>query len=192
MIDDLNLFWAREFNDVEPRAHDLKHEFGNRWVRYHALPESKRYPEEKREYIEIYRRHNTVLQELLGNEAIILVIVPEYSESNLPRKPESALEDLFPYTVPWRSLEEHEEDDRLVFYTHLHVAKIVFTGSELNHLFRMVADDKVGNILLVSLGENLIFHPYDGGADVVLSTDAERDQLKEKYSEWLSLHPDGF
>ncbi|MEU9732357.1 hypothetical protein [Streptomyces sp. NPDC048002] len=36
-----------------------------------------------------------------------------------------------------------------------------------------------------------IHHPYDGGADVVLATPAERDALRERHAGWLSAHPDG-
>ncbi|MFD9737584.1 hypothetical protein [Umezawaea sp. NPDC059074] len=35
------------------------------------------------------------------------------------------------------------------------------------------------------------YHPYDGGADVILSTNSERDQLRSRHSDWLSAHPSG-
>ncbi|MFD7002461.1 hypothetical protein ACFWA5_40990 [Streptomyces mirabilis] len=36
-----------------------------------------------------------------------------------------------------------------------------------------------------------IHHPYDGGADVVLATPAERDRLRGRHTDWLSGHPAG-
>ncbi|MCX5331733.1 MULTISPECIES: hypothetical protein [unclassified Streptomyces] len=36
-----------------------------------------------------------------------------------------------------------------------------------------------------------IHHPYDGGADVILATEAERDRLRDRRRDWLSSHPGG-
>ncbi len=36
-----------------------------------------------------------------------------------------------------------------------------------------------------------IHPPYDGGADVVLTTAAERDEMRARHAEWLSAHPAG-
>ena len=36
-----------------------------------------------------------------------------------------------------------------------------------------------------------LFHPYDGGGDFILSSNSERNALKNKYKEWLSAHPEG-
>ncbi|WP_441350855.1 DUF3885 domain-containing protein [Streptomyces araujoniae] len=36
-----------------------------------------------------------------------------------------------------------------------------------------------------------IHHPYDGGADVFLTTPGERDQMRDRHADWLSSHPSG-
>ncbi|TQS31246.1 hypothetical protein FLW16_00640 [Microbispora sp. KK1-11] len=36
-----------------------------------------------------------------------------------------------------------------------------------------------------------LYHPYDGGADVIAPTRTERDALKERHRDWLSAHPLG-
>jgi hypothetical protein len=36
-----------------------------------------------------------------------------------------------------------------------------------------------------------IHHPYDGGADVILATPEERDQVRDRHAAWLSSHPTG-
>ena len=192
MIEDLTKFWDSEFDGFAPEAHNLKHEYKNRWVRFHSLPESKRYPENEQEYLEVFRRHNTVLQELCGEKGNILVVLPEYSESKLPTKPEAELTSLFPAAEYWRSLEQYEGDDDHELYWHLHVSEVQFSGSELDHLFRMVANDEVGNIMIICPSKGVVFHPYDGGADIVLASTEQRDLLKEKHHEWLSVHPEGF
>lgn len=191
MIKDLAKFWESEFKSFSPEANNLKHEFKNRWVRFHSLPESKRYPENEQEYLEIFRRHNVVLQELCG-KGNILVVLPEYSESKAPTKPEAELTNLFSTTEPWCSIAQHEKDDDYELYWHLHVSEVEFTGGELNDLFRLVANDEAGNIMIICPSKGVVFHPYDGGADIVLASTKQRDLLKEKHHEWLSNHPEGF
>ncbi|MEV8098949.1 hypothetical protein [Kitasatospora sp. NPDC085879] len=36
-----------------------------------------------------------------------------------------------------------------------------------------------------------IHHPYDGGADVFLTTAEERDRMRDRHADWLSGHPGG-
>ena len=36
-----------------------------------------------------------------------------------------------------------------------------------------------------------LYHPYDGDADVIAVTSAQRDALKLRHAEWLSTHPWG-
>lgn len=192
MIEELITFWNRELPHVTPEAHRLKHECRARWVRFHALPESKRYPENEAEYAEILRRHNAVLGELYGAHSTVFVVLPEYAESPAPTRPEKKLSDLFPVTEHWRTLAQHDEDDDEAFYWHLHAAAVGYTGTELNGLFRLVANDEVGNILIVCPTKGVVFHPYDGGADLVLASTEDRDRLKARHSAWLSSHPDGF
>ncbi|QLE85300.1 hypothetical protein FLM48_09500 [Shewanella sp. Scap07] len=191
MIKDLTEFWETEFKSFVPEAHNLKHEFSDRWVRFHYLPESKRYPQNEQEYIEVLRRYNTLLNELLGKNEVF-VILPEYSESKTPTKPSSELTTLFPITKPWRSVEQHEDDDDYKLYWHLHVSEVNYSGSELDSLFRLVAHDEASNIIIVNPNKGVIFHPYDGGADIVLASTRQRDQLKDRHPGWLPSHSEGF
>ncbi|WP_345422078.1 DUF3885 domain-containing protein [Halioxenophilus aromaticivorans] len=192
MIEELARFWNSEFDNFAPEAHNLKHEFKSRWVRFHSLPESKRYPENEDEYLEVLRRHNIVLKELCGNRKKVFVVLPEYSEKSVPSQPQPETLKLFSGSEPWCTLVQHEDDDDYESYWHLHVSEVEFTGSELNSLFRMVANDEVGNIMIICPSKRIVFHPYDGGADIVLPSPQERDLLKKQHREWLSSHPEGF
>ncbi|WP_446687042.1 DUF3885 domain-containing protein [Planotetraspora thailandica] len=55
-------------------------------------------------------------------------------------------------------------------------------------LLRAVADDEISGVILGPPDLRWPYHPYDGGADVILSTRAERDALKERHRAWLSRH----
>lgn len=192
MLEDLTSFWNGEFPDFVPEAHNLKREYKARWVRFHSLPKSKRYPENEGEYLEVLRRHNLVLQALCGNDSKVFVVLPEYSEERKPSPQLALLLELFSASEYWRTLVRHDDDDDYEFYWHLHVAEIDFSGGELNRLFRMVASDEVGNVMIICPSKRVVFHPYDGGADIVLASAKERDRLKEQHREWLSSHPDGY
>ncbi|CAM5706649.1 hypothetical protein SALBM217S_04925 [Streptomyces griseoloalbus] len=37
-----------------------------------------------------------------------------------------------------------------------------------------------------------LYHPYDGGADVFLTSPEERDRMRDRHADWLSSHPLGF
>lgn len=192
MIEELTKFWNGKFDNFTPEAHNLKYAYKSRWVRFHSLPESKRYPENESEYLEILSRHNLVLQELCGKGSKVFVVLPEYSEEPVPSQPRPELVKLFSASEPWCTLAQHEDDDDYESYWHLHVSEIEFPSSELNSLFRMVANDEVGNIMIICPSKGIVFHPYDGGVDIVLASPEERDHLKEKHGEWLSSHPEGF
>ncbi|MET8999464.1 hypothetical protein [Amycolatopsis sp. NPDC004169] len=59
-------------------------------------------------------------------------------------------------------------------------------------LLRAAADCATVGVMITSLGFDRVHHPYDGGADVLLSTGGERDALKRRHAGWLSDHPSGY
>ena len=192
MIEEITEYWNSALNGFTPIAHQLKNQCGERWVRFHSLPESKRYPENEDEYAEILRRHNVVLERLLGGNGKALIVLPEYSYESSPEGLEPALTALFTDSEYWSTLMLHEEGDEDEFYWHLHVSEVNCPSDSLNSLFRMVANDELGNVLIVSSENDFVFHPYDGGCDVILPSSAERDVVKENFQDWLSKHPEGY
>lgn len=87
-----------------PAAADLKHRFRDRWVRFHSLPESKRYPETDAEYEVLLSRHHTVLGELAGqrdaaDEAFIVSM--SASSSQRPTRRGSAVASAAPHAKHW-------------------------------------------------------------------------------------------
>lgn len=186
----INNFWEKNFKDFIPEAHNLKHSYKDRWVRFHALPESKRYPESEQEYCEILRRYNLLLHKLCGEQAKLILVLTEYSESAISTKLDPELTNLFPETEFWRSVDQSEEDYKC--YWHLHISEVHFTGTEFNHLFRLVADNQITNVMVISISEQIVFHPYDGGMDIMLPSIEKRNQLKDQHTDWLSAHPEGF
>lgn len=191
MINTLNKLWSENFDGLAPLAYELKHQLRDRWVRFHSLPESKRYPENESEYAEALSRYNKILKEHFGINAKLYVVIPEYSVSKTPFKPEKKLRKMFRNAEYWQTVDRHEEFGE-EFYWHFHVASLNYSGYELNALLRLIANDEVTNCFVVAENSSSLFHPYDGGSDNILSSGEERNRFKEKFSNWLSSHPEGF
>ena len=61
----------------------------------------------------------------------------------------------------------------------------------LDPVLGLVTDDVISNVMIVDPGCRWIFHPYDGGMDLILETPAARDRLRSTHADWLSPRPDG-
>lgn len=56
----------------------------DRWVRFHTLPGSKRYPATEDEYAIVLDRHNAVLTELGSVNGSVLLVTAGYTEHSKP------------------------------------------------------------------------------------------------------------
>ena len=191
MINELNEFWASSLNGCKPEAHNLKHLFQNRWVRYHTLVGSKRYPETDMEYKEVLIRHHVVLDELRGLSNKFIIILTKYSEAKEPGKLKGNLSKLFPFTKYWCSISRNEDGDELSYW-HLFACEILYSGSELDELLTLVMNDEVRNIMVVAEDMHAVFHPYDGGADIIFYTHNQGDAFKHLHATWLSTQANGY
>lgn len=62
---------------------------------------------------------------------------------------------------------------------------------ELDEPGRSVADDEASGVIIADAELRWLYHPYDGGADVIAATTRQRDQLMAEFSDWLSRLPGG-
>ena len=185
--------WDHWYPRCEPIGHHLRTAFPNRWVRFHSLPESKRYPEQEAEYAEVLARHNAILGELAERGEPVVLLTTGYSDSPGPRRIYPELESLDPDPSPWRTCSLHDPNDPSdrPMYWHVFANYRIWYPGEFDPLVRLVADDVIANVLVVSTNCRWVLHPYDGGMDVIVESGAERDSLASHYSGWLSAHPGG-
>jgi hypothetical protein len=160
-------------------------------VRFHSLPESKRYPENEVEYETVLNRHNSILGELAGSERKVVLLTTGYSKTEEPvRQPE--LWALDPDAKPWRCVPMHElERDVIPNYWHVFASLWDWQPGLFNPLVRVIADDVVRNVMVVAFDCRWLLHPYDGGMDVILESPATRNSLRSSHREWLSARSDG-
>lgn len=188
--DELNRFWTREFGDSLPIADELKMKFDQRWFRIHTLPDSKRYADNAYENDEIIRRHNQILEDLFDSKENLILVSCSYSEKSEPTKNPSlkaiGLQENF-----WRTVNLNELENSEVYFLHLFVDKKRWKVGVLDAMLRLIANDEVDGSMAISIERRFVYHPYDGGADLILKDVDTRDYYKAKYNSWLSTHPDG-
>lgn len=195
MLETLTTYWSQEYPEMWPLAYYFKELYRERWVRFHSLPKSKRYPENEEEYDIILERHNSVIDYLnVLQPNTLLLISSEWNDSTVLNRSRSHLLKLDPNAICWKSLAMstlHGDEDNST-YQHLYVSEWTWRKGVFDPVLRLVANDVVANVMIVNISGKWLYHPYDGGADVVLASSEERDILKRKYEAWLSKHPMGY
>ncbi len=186
----LSTLWAQAWPGLRPIGHEVRHD-RERWVRFHALPESKRYPENEQEYAEVLRRHNLLLGELVSRTSpSLLVMTVAWSDSAVPTARDAALARAVPDADLWTSVLREKDGDE-EFWTHVYVTPRAWQCGVLDPLLRLVADDETADVIITNGQLRWLMHPYDGGVDVVTRSTEERDQLRHQHEDWLPTHPSG-
>jgi len=190
----LSSLWHESWPACPPIADWLKGAYPDQWVRFHSLPGSKRYADDEQEYAELLGRHNTILDELVDLDfrtaGRLLVVTCQWSHSATPVRREADLDRLQPNALYWTAVCQ-EDDGDFVSWRHLYVTELQWTRGSLDPILRYVVDDRTAGVMVTGLGLTWIYHPYDGGADVLLPTTAARDALRGRHAGWLSSHPAG-
>ncbi|MGW4398465.1 DUF3885 domain-containing protein [Amycolatopsis nivea] len=189
----LSSAWRQQWPECRPLADDLKHAYPHRWVRFHSLPESQRYPGTEAEYGIVLDRYNTVLDELFRGQEV-WIVTADWSGSAEPPALSGQHALWNPGAEHWTTVRanERETGPDFIVYTHLYAGRRRWRTGLVDRLLRTVADDGTANVMIASLSFDRVHHPYDGGADVLLPTTSERDELKHRHADWLSAHPSGF
>ncbi|MGQ5652838.1 DUF3885 domain-containing protein [Streptomyces sp. EKR5.2] len=180
----LTELWQQRWPDCLPVGYKLRDPYRDVWVRFHSLPESKRYAVDESEYAVVLERYNTVLDELFAGTEVYVVTPFWATEPEVPL--------LEPDAGYWQSLlVEDDPEPEFRTYCHLFATQLPWQHGCIDKLLRDTADDKVAGVLVTDSLMQRIYHPYDGGADVFLTTPEERDRMRDRHTDWLSSHPSG-
>lgn len=162
----------------------------DRWVRFHSLPDARRFPATADEYHEVLQRYNAVLCDLVAesDSAAIYLITVEYGDGDLAAGGEPIHVGLHPGAVAWMRAADPAEPE--MSYA-VHVSHVDFTPGDLDGLFHYVAEDRTTDVVVAAESLNWLFAPYDGGMDVIAPSTGERDRLAVLFGSWRSKRPDG-
>ncbi|MFD7442233.1 hypothetical protein [Streptomyces sp. NPDC059909] len=188
----LATLWRERRPSGPPIAHTFRGTHADGWVRFHSLPGSKRYPESEDEYAIVLDRYNTILDELFAGMDVFVVTMDWSNTPTGPAGYPTPRQELHPDSVHWWTEAELDDPDP-EFHTHtrLYADRRPWRHGCIDDLLRAVADEAVVEVFITDTELHRIHHPYDGGADVILTTPAERDRIRNRHSSWLSTHPSG-
>jgi hypothetical protein len=185
----LNERWQERWPRCRPVGYELRCCAPATWVRFHTLPGSKRYAEDDSEYAEILRRHHALLGEMPAGEVLVMTIA--WSGSREPARREPRLAGVLPDAVYWQRVLADHDDTGWESWAHLYVSISPWQGGELDPLLRLAADDQTTGVIIAPPDLTWLYHPYDGGADVIARHKGERDTLTRRHSDWLPANTHG-
>jgi len=163
------------------------------WVRFHTLPGSKRYPDTKQETEMIIDRHMTLLKDLgMGRE--YFVALSDWTSNAQPDSSSwSRAEAIGIDAKFWLTIQEtpDDEDPELSSYRQLYVTELAQRSDELRMILVDVANDLIAGVVIMPADLSWLYHPYDGGVDILLTSEQLRNQLREKHKDWLSSESSG-
>lgn len=183
--------WQNNWGDTLPIAEDLKEQFAPLWLRIHSLPNAKRYPESKEEYEEVIKRYEAVLSDLMMHnvDTFYYVVLTEWN--NKDTAPDISPEQ-FGLKVEsyffWKSIDTDEVETipQNKMYAHKFVAKVSMGIENIHKLLTLVTEDDVAGIIIAPSNLEWLMHPYDGGADIIVSQTQEKQRLEQNFKNWLS------
>lgn len=116
----LTAAWNARYPECRPVGHELLG-YADLWVRFHSLPNAKRYAESQAEYMEVLHRHHAVLNALAQGGGQLLAVTVSSNQSRFPRRRPYRLARLTPGASLWQSLLYETDDDGQVWW-HLFVS----------------------------------------------------------------------
>ena len=173
-----------------PIGHDLREDASDLWVRFHLLPGSKRYPDSEAEYTEAFRRHHVLLDDLLEQDSRsteLALIVGAWPDTGYAARGRGLDLGVVPSEY-WGSVLTDSDSDGWESWLDLFVAQLTLDSPMLDMILRLVADEKLHEVIVTDSDLSWLYHPYDGGADVIASSPSQRARLTDAHRDWLSSH----
>lgn len=173
--------WHKFYEGLPPLGHVLRKKFYDSWVRFHALPKSKRYADTEAEREIILSRANSLAIEIFGASKTLWLV-------SMSTEGWSDEDEFIPrlkarHILNWTA----QEDDWLAPDTYpFWGVKIVWKPKSIDWLFTCIADE-ISGALMFEPESGLVFAPYDGGFDIIGLEKKRIEFLETKYADWMSV-----
>ena len=189
-VTSLSLMWNDAVGAVPPLGSDLRTALPQRWVRLHYLPDGERVPATTEQRNEVLRRYREVLGALqAAAEEELLVTTCGWARTSPAPRPRD-LTELLPGTH-WRDVPPKSPDDLVTSVYATSIAADVDDPALADFLLVWAADNRTADAIIAPPSCAWLFHPYDGGMDVIARDPTERDRLADRFADWRSRRPDG-
>jgi hypothetical protein len=185
--------WKRHFGNVAPIGHVLRSVVPERWLRIHSLPQSKRYPTEASEEIELLRRHNEAATDVLGAGSNALLFVHFHVNREEFARELSKFDWSTDLGCPCTDLRAFVVDDSDDDYVQPVVScnEIEWIPGGWNKLLLDVAHWRIASVVLMNPGTGEVYAPYEGGADFFFRSPERVTEKAVQWQPWLSSHDAG-
>lgn len=181
--------WRMAFGAAPPVAFVCRDALESRWLRIHSLPGSKRYPSNESEYDELLRRHNTVAEAVLGEEAECVLFMASFGSPAMNPIVADLLTAREAAFVPLPELSTAIDGGSESI--NFAAALVSWRSRRFDSLIRAIADDRSGPVMFANLDRSTAYAPYDGGADLFLASREMAATMTIVWSDWLSSRADG-
>ena len=168
--------WSRHYGPRLPIGWHLRADEARPWVRFHALPLSKRYAEDDAERATILSRANSLGDEILGASNSCWIVEARSDGSNGSGE-------------FWRESAESDDLDSAMW--RFYIRSEDWRSGKYNEHLLAIADDRPNRVIWMRRDTGSVFAPYDGGFDLFLPTWQEVNAIKLDRWAWLSDHPAG-
>ena len=174
--------WSRAFGEVAAAGWLLREAFPQRWLRFPALPGSKRCPETVEEHLEVLHRLLVLGDELFGNGKRVWQVQDQ--------------DWCDPASLNWREpaqgffMQTRDEDGMDGLHLRVDISRPHWPPPDLPELARQIAMDRV-RALFVDLQSERVLAPYDGDFDLICASPDDLPVVRERHRAWLSEHPLG-
>lgn len=190
---EFNEDWRRYHPGLFPIGYLLRRDGAKHWLRFHSLPESRRYAETQDEWRLLLWRQNELAKKVLGDEPCWLVqthwVTPagevDIADADDPFRATRELGLLFAFQ--FKDSQEGEEDK----LWNVHALLSEWSAVRFDAVLRDIAEYRAAPTLWMSSTSGAIFAPYDGGVDLFLPSQSTVASLVSAYPDWLSSHPAG-
>lgn len=179
----LDELWDQRWGGL-PDGHTLRDRFPERWVRFHSLLGGERYAQTADARAEVRHRHEVVVAELRAPDEPLLVIAQDYAPGDGYH---GWVARALPSARLWRSLAASGDEPESTFWALEGIRDL----HAIDDLMTLIADGDAGSVIIADSTLAWLYHPYDGGADVIARSSDERDRLRQAHADWLSPRPDG-
>jgi len=185
-------YWNENFGNEAPFSHNFKWLYEDNWVRFHALPNSKQYPDNKHEYDVVLQRAKQLANLVIGDNSECWAV------SNFPKSErvdeDMKLEDTIIFkqklAESFEFIDKYETPEEQTIWV-AYAKRSIWSYSKFKPHLVEIADEIWPKLFWVSTKTHNIFAPYDGGFDVISPSREFLATLRNQFSDWLPDRPDG-
>lgn len=184
---DFAAFWESHFEGHTPLAHLLRGTLAERWIRFHSLPDSKRYAETDEEWSVLFDRHDRLAEVVLGDSARCWLVVAHELTTEDTEGDATLSKFDFEHWFDWVDY----ASPGFEFANPVNAAEVLWLGGQFNALIGQIARWEENFVMFISQATGAIFAPYDGGIDLILPSPNDTENLRTRFPDWLPRNETG-